>query len=39
MVYENAARLYNFWFDEATRRGAEVSHGTSTLQAPAATTT
>lgn len=39
MVYENAARLYNFWFDEAQRRGIDVSHGTSTLQALDATTT
>lgn len=38
MIYENAARLYNFWHDEAVKRGAMVPHETSTLQALTATT-
>lgn len=37
MIYENAARLYNFWFDEATARN--VPHGTSSSQPLAETTT
>lgn len=39
MVYPNAARFYNFWWDEAVKRGYEVSHGTSSLQPLGATTT
>lgn len=38
MVYPNAARLYNFWFDEAAARGIDVPRGTSSLQALSATT-
>ena len=29
MKYPNAARLYNFWFDEAKARGVQVPHETS----------
>ncbi len=38
MVYENAARLYNFWHDEAIARGVHVPHGTSFSQTLDATT-
>lgn len=38
MIYENAARLYNFWHDEAVARDADVPHGTSSLQPLAETT-
>ncbi len=38
MLYENAARLYNFWLDEAIARGAKVPHGASFPQALDATT-
>lgn len=39
MHYENAARLYNFWHDEAVAHGAHVPHGTSNSQTLDATTT
>lgn len=38
MIYENAARLYNFWHDEALAHGVHVPHGTSSSQ-PLPTTT
>ena len=38
MVYENAARLYNFWHDEAVARGVHVPHGTSSSQSLPTTT-
>ena len=39
MHYENAARLYNFWHDEAIERGAHVPHCASNSQTLDATTT
>jgi hypothetical protein len=39
MLYENAARLYNFWLDEAVKHADEGSRETSILQPLSATTT
>lgn len=38
MIYENAARLYNFWLDEALAHGVHVPHETSSSQPLPATT-
>lgn len=39
MIYANAARLYNLWFDEAIARGVTVPCETSSFQAVVETTT